>query len=121
MVLFAYPTFNNNKSFDKDAIVKDIQDQIKKNYADQYFALESPDKSLCDMILIKSVTATIKTAPSPMKLYSQEMEKKLQQVIAVSIIDPNEELPEEDLTTLWTACHLIISDSRTLFRRLKDI
>lgn len=124
MALFTRPTYNNVR-FDKEAIIENILQQIEKNYSDEYFAFECPitdtDKVVCDIVLIKSSIYTIKTPPSAMKLCNLELEKKLQQVIAVSIIDPEEDLPEKDLTAGWTSCHLIVSDSRTLFRKLKDL
>ena len=120
MALFVRPTYNKIP-FDKEAIIENILLQIEKDYCGEYFAFECPDKSLCDIVLIKSAIYTIKTPPTAMKMCSLDIEKKLQQVIAVSIIDPDKDLPEKDLTTEWTSYHLIVSDSRTLFRKLRDL
>ncbi len=124
MVIFNRKFSNKHITpFDKQRIINELVTNIHEKFPDYYLLINPDSNKGYDLLIIASVTKEVKITINSLNPHSRHEEQRLQHVIAISVVDPNEEINEHiaTLTESWTTMHLIVSDAETIIRKLTSI
>lgn len=107
--------------FDKHKIAQAVITLIREEFPAWKVISSKDEDDGYDLLLIRNLTIQRMIRINSLNPFEKEEEQIIQQVVAISFVDPLEELNKEVFKTTegWTKSHLIISDITSLRRRLK--
>ncbi len=106
------------RTFNKEEVIQEINDLLSNEFS-SYKVINSKDDAW-DLIIIRMVSHSVVLKLGTLGLHESTRECILQEVFAVNVMSPDEEIPEyiKEYSHGWTKAHYIISDAKTLKRKL---
>ena len=120
MALFKIEDSDKKREFNKQNVIDDIKNVMNKDFAGYKVILSKDDP--WDLLLIRQISRSVVMKLGAMGLHESIREIIAQEIFAVNVLHPDEEINEEDYlySSGWTKAHFIVSDASTLLRQLLE-
>lgn len=107
--------------YDKEESIKNILSMLAQDYPHFHIIANIP-YVIYDFLIIRTRPIIQVVKIESMNPYEKQVDTNIQEVYAVSIFDPKEDISKFDFssTAAFTKCHIIASDEKGLKRRLNS-